>query len=125
MKNQIATDKAPGAIGPYSQGITVGDLIFCSGQIPLDPATGVFPNGIAAQTRQALANVKALLAAAGSDMSKVVKTTVFLQNMDDFAAMNSEYAEAFAGTVYPARSAVEVAKLPKGALVEIEVIATK
>ena len=125
MKNAIATDKAPGAIGPYSQAVTTGNLVFCSGQIPLNPSTGTFPEGITAQTRQSLLNAEAILKAAGCSLADVVKTTVFLQSMDDFAAMNAVYETAFTGTVYPARSAVEVAKLPKGALVEIEMIAAK
>lgn len=123
MKQAIATEKAPGAIGPYSQAITVGDFVYCSGQIPLDPATGAFPAGIEAQTRQSLANCEAILKAAGLSLGNVIKTTVFLKDMNDFAAMNGVYEAAFAGTVYPARSAVEVARLPKDALVEIEVIA--
>lgn len=126
MKAPVSTPKAPAAIGPYSQAVCVDNLVFCSGQIPLIPETAeMAQGGIEAQTRQVLHNISELLAAAGSDMGKVVKTTVFLQNMDDFAAMNAVYAEAFNGTVFPARSAVEVAKLPKGALVEIEVIAVK
>lgn len=123
MKQAIATEKAPGAIGPYSQAITVGDFVYCSGQIPLDPAAGTFPAGIEAQTRQSLANCEAILKAAGLSLANVVKTTVFLKDMNDFAAMNGVYEAAFTGTVYPARSAVEVARLPKDALVEIEVIA--
>ena len=126
MKRQIATACAPAAIGPYSQGMAVGDFVFTSGQIPLDPKTGVFvEGGIREQTRQALLNVKAVLEAAGSSMDKVIKTTVFLQNMGDFAAMNEVYASFFEGSICPARSAVEVAALPKGALVEIEAIAHK
>lgn len=122
MKERINTDKAPGAIGPYSQGIKVGDLIFFSGQIPLNPKTGDMPEGIEAQTRQSLENVKGLLESQGLSFEDVVKTTVFLDSMDDFATMNGIYAEYFVEP-YPARSAVEVAKLPKGALVEVEVIA--
>ena len=126
MKRQIATACAPAAIGPYSQGMAVGDFVFTSGQIPLDPKTGVFvEGGIQEQTRQALLNVKAVLEAAGSSMDKVIKTTVFLQNMGDFSAMNEVYAAFFEGSICPARSAVEVAALPKGALVEIEAIAHK
>lgn len=126
MKKGIATSKAPGAIGPYSQGIAVGDLVFCSGQIPLDPATGALAEGgIEAQTRQVLCNMEAILAAEGLSLANVVKTTVFLQSMSDFGAMNAVYETAFTGTVYPARSAVEVAKLPKNALVEIEAIAAR
>ena len=126
MKNILATNNAPGAIGPYSQGCTVGDLVFTSGQVPIDPATGAFvPGGITEQTRQSLTNVRAVLAAAGTTMDNVVKTTVFLQDMNDFAAMNAVYAEFFTEGSYPARSAVQVARLPKDALVEIEAIATK
>lgn len=123
MKTPIATKKAPAAIGPYAQANRIGDLIITSGQIPLDPATGAMPEGIEAQTKQSLSNVKAILEEAGSTMDKVVKTTVFLQNMGDFAAMNEVYATFFTEGAYPSRSAVEVAALPKGALVEIEVIA--
>ena len=125
MKNIIATEKAPAAIGPYSQAIDCGALVITSGQIPVDPATGAMPEGITAQTRQSLTNVKAILAQAGLTMDNVVKTTVFLQNMGDFAAMNAVYAEFFTEGSYPARSAVEVAALPKGALVEIEAICAK
>lgn len=124
MTNVVKTDKAPGAIGPYSQGIDLGNMIFFSGQIPLDPVTGEMPNGIEAQTKRALENVKGLLESQGLDFSNVVKTTVFLQSMDDFAVMNGIYAQYFVEP-YPARSAVEVAKLPKGALIEVEVIAVK
>lgn len=121
----ISTQKAPAAIGPYSQAIQVGNLVFTSGQIPIDPATGVFPEGgIKEQTRQSLSNVKAILEKVGLTMSNVVKTTVFMADMNDFAAMNSVYAEFFAEP-YPARSAVAVKTLPKGALMEIEVIAEK
>lgn len=122
MKERILTDKAPGAIGPYSQGMKVGDLIFFSGQIPLDPKTGEMPAGIDAQTKQSLENVKGLLESQGLSFADVVKTTVYLDSMDDFGTMNDIYATYFVEP-YPARSAVEVAKLPKGALVEVEVIA--
>lgn len=124
MTKVVKTDKAPGAIGPYSQGIDIGNMIFFSGQIPLDPETGVMPKGIEAQTRRALDNVKGLLESQGLTFKNVVKTTVFLDNIDDFTTMNGIYAEYFEEP-YPARSAVEVAKLPKGALVEVEVIAVK
>ena len=124
MTKVVKTDKAPGAIGPYSQGIDIGNMIFFSGQIPLDPETGVMPKGIEAQTRRALDNVKGLLESQGLTFKNVVKTTVFLDNIDDFATMNGIYAEYFEEP-YPARSAVEVAKLPKGALLEVEVIAVK
>ena len=123
MKKIVSTAKAPAAIGPYSQGISLGSLIITSGQLPLDPATGAFPQGIAEQTRQSLTNVKAILEEAGTDMDHVIKTTVFLKDMNDFGAMNEVYATFFQEGSYPARSAVEVARLPKDALVEIEVIA--
>ena len=119
----IHTDHAPAAIGPYSQGVKVGNLLFTSGQIPLDPATGTFPEGIQAQARQSLSNVKAILAEAGVSMDQVIKTTVFLRDMNDFAAMNEVYASFFSEGCFPARSAVEVARLPKDALIEIEAIA--
>lgn len=122
MKNVISTSKAPAAIGPYSQAIQVGNLVYTSGQLPIDPATGQFPEGgIKEQTRQSLTNVKVILEGAGLSMASVVKTTVFMADMDDFAEMNSVYAEFFAEP-YPARSAVAVKTLPKNALVEIEVI---
>jgi len=123
MKNVISTSKAPAAIGPYSQAIQVGNLVYTSGQLPIDPATGQFPEGgIKEQTRQSLTNVKAILEGAGLSMASVVKTTVFMADMDDFAEMNSVYAEFFTEP-YPARSAVAVKTLPKNALVEIEVVA--
>ena len=126
MKNVISTTNAPAAIGPYSQAIDCGAFLINSGQVPFDPATGVIvEGGIEEQTRQSLNNVKAILEAAGLTMDNVVKTTVFLQNMGDFAAMNAVYAEFFTEGQYPARSAVEVAALPKGALVEIETICVK
>jgi len=119
----ISTKKAPAAIGPYSQAIRIDNLVYTSGQIPIDPATGVFvEGGIKEQTRQSLTNVKAILEEAGLSMSNVVKTTVFMADMGDFADMNSVYAEFFTEP-YPARSAVAVKTLPKGSLVEIEVIA--
>ena len=119
----ISTKKAPAAIGPYSQAIQVGNLVYTSGQIPIDPATGAFAEGgIKEQTRQSLTNVKAILEEAGLTMASVVKTTVFMADMNDFAEMNGVYAEFFAEP-YPARSAVAVKTLPKGALVEIEVVA--
>jgi len=123
MKTVISTTNAPAAIGPYSQAIRVGNFIFTSGQIPIDPATGNFvEGGIKEQTRQSLLNVKAILNEAGTTMDHVIKTTVFMADMNDFAEMNSVYSEFF-NTPYPARSAVAVKTLPKGALVEIEVIA--
>ena len=119
----ISTKKAPAAIGPYSQAIQVGNLVYTSGQIPIDPATGAFAEGgIKEQTRQSLTNVKAILEEAGLSMSDVVKTTVFMADMGDFADMNAIYAEFFSEP-YPARSAVAVKTLPKGALIEIEVVA--
>ncbi len=125
-KNIIATANAPAAIGPYSQAIDCGSFIVTSGQIPIDPATGnLVEGGITAQTRQSLTNVKAVVEAAGLTMDHVAKTTVFLQNMADFAAMNAVYAEFFTEGNYPARSAVEIGALPKGALVEIETICIK
>lgn len=125
MKNVIATANAPAAIGPYSQGIQAGNLVITSGQLPVDPATGAFAEGgIAGQTRQSLLNVQAILAEAGLTMENIIKTTVFLNDMNDFAAMNEVYATFFPGNP-PARSAVEVARLPKDALVEIEAIACK
>ena len=124
--NAIQTTQAPAAIGPYSQAIDSGaGLVFVSGQLPIDPATGAFPEGgVQAQTRQSLTNARAILEAAGLSLQNVVKTTVFLADMADFAAMNEIYAQFFAAP-YPARSAVAVKTLPKGALVEIECIAAK
>ena len=123
MKKVISTTKAPAAIGPYSQAIQVGHLVYTSGQIPIDPATGAFAEGgIKEQTRQSLLNVKAILEEAGLTMANVVKTTLFMADMNDFADMNAVYAEFFSEP-YPARSAVAVKTLPKGALVEIEVVA--
>ena len=121
--NNISTKNAPAAIGPYSQAIKVGNLIYTSGQIPIDPATGALvAGGIKEQTRQSLLNVQAILKEAELSMSSVVKTTVFMADMNDFADMNAVYAEFFTEP-YPARSAVTVKALPKGALVEIEVVA--
>ncbi|HIX33290.1 regulator [Gemmiger sp. An120] len=119
----IATNNAPGAIGPYSQGYEVGNLVITSGQLPVDPATGNMPEGIAAQAEWSCKNVGAILEAAGSGFDKVVKTTCFLANMGDFAAFNEVYAKFF--TSKPARSCVAVKDLPKGALCEIEAIAEK
>ena len=119
----ISTQKAPAAIGPYSQAIQVGNLVYTSGQIPIDPATRKFvEGGIKEQTRQSLTNVKSILEEAGLTMGNVVKTTVFMADMADFADMNAVYADFFTEP-YPARSAVAVKSLPKGALVEIEVVA--
>lgn len=123
MNERIATEKAPAAIGPYSQAIKAGNTIYVSGQIPIDPAKGEFAgDDIAAQTRQSLTNIKNILAAAGTDMSHVVKTTVLLADIADFAAMNDVYAEFFTEP-YPARAAFQAAAIPKGALVEIEAVA--
>ena len=124
--NAIQTPQAPTAIGPYSQAIDSGaGLVFVSGQLPIDPATGAFPEGgVQEQTRQSLTNARAILEAAGLGLQNVVKTTVFLADMGDFAAMNEIYAQFFRAP-YPARSAVAVKTLPKGALVEIECIAAK
>ena len=117
----ISTPNAPAAIGPYSQGMIVGSLVFCSGQIPVDPATGNIPEGITAQAEQSCRNVAAVLEAAGSDLTKVVKTTCFIADMGDFAAFNEVYARYFTGK--PARSCCAVKTLPKNVLCEIEAIA--
>ena len=125
-KTAISTTAAPAAIGPYSQAVRVGDTLFTSGQIPIDPRTGSFvAGGITEQTTRVLENLKAILAKAGLDMGHVVKTTVFLKDMKDFAAMNDVYAKYLApeGAVPPARSTVQVAALPRDAMIEIEVIA--
>jgi 2-iminobutanoate/2-iminopropanoate deaminase len=125
-KQIVSTPDAPAAIGPYSQAVRVGDFLYTSGQVGLEPATGVLvEGGIAAQTTRVLENLKAVLEAAGTDLENVVKTTVFLKDMGDFAAMNAIYGKYFVpdGVVAPARSTVEVARLPKDALVEIEAIA--
>ena len=122
MMKVISTDKAPAAIGPYSQAMAVGSLVFTSGQIPLDPVTGaVVGEDITAQTERVIANLRAVLEAAGTDLTKVVKTTCFLRNMGDFAVFNGIYAKHFTGN--PGRSCVEVSALPKGVLVEIEAVA--
>jgi len=125
-KKAVSTKSAPAAIGPYSQAVRIGDFLYTSGQVGLDPATGaLIEGGIETQTTRVLENLKAVLEAAGTDFAHVVKTTVFLKNMGDFAAMNAIYGTYFApeGVVAPARSTVEVARLPKDALVEIEAIA--
>lgn len=124
MKQVINTEKAPAAIGPYSQGIKASGIVITSGQLPIDPATGSMPEGIKAQTSQSMSNCKNVLAASGIGMEKVIKTTVFLSDMNNFASMNEVYATFFEGAC-PARSAVEVARLPKDALVEIECIAVE
>lgn len=123
-KQVISTTSAPGAIGPYSQAILINNLVYTSGQLGLDPVTSELPEGVEAQAAQSLRNVEAVLAAAGTSLEHVVKTTVFLKNMDDFTKVNEVYGTFFSQP-YPARSAVEVARLPKDALVEIEVIALK
>lgn len=121
----VASERAPKAIGPYSQALALGDLVFCSGQIALDPATGeLVSGGIEAQTRRVLENLRAVLEEAGSSLGRVLKTTVFLADLNDFAAMNAVYAEYF-GAHRPARSTVQAARLPRGSLVEIEAIAAR
>jgi 2-iminobutanoate/2-iminopropanoate deaminase len=123
MMETVSTENAPGAIGPYSQAVKTGNLVFCSGQIPIDPATGEFvSNDVAEQTEQVLKNLTAVLEAAGTHLNNVVKTTVFLADMNDFAAMNEVYAKFF-DTNKPARATVQAARLPKDARVEIECIA--
>jgi 2-iminobutanoate/2-iminopropanoate deaminase len=124
-RTRIATNDAPAAIGPYSQAIATGELVFCSGQIALDPETGALVDGdVRVQTRRALENLSAVLTAAGSSLGAVVKTTVFLVSMSDFAAMNEVYADFFIGEP-PARSTIAVAELPRGARVEVEAIAVR
>ncbi len=124
-KERISAAGAPQAIGPYSQAVAVGEWVFCSGQIPLDPASGeLVPGGIEEQTRRAIENLKAVLAAAGTGLDRVVKTTVFLADLSDFTRMNAVYGESFVG-VAPARSTVQVAALPRGARIEIEAVAIR
>ncbi len=122
-KKVISTENAPGAIGPYSQAMRLGDMIFTSGQIPMNPATGEMVTEIAAATKQSLENVKAILATQGATMDNIIKTTVFLTDLNNFVAMNEVYATFFANNP-PARSAVEVSRLPKDSIIEIEVIAS-
>lgn len=124
MKKIIVTNKAPGAIGPYSQGVEINGFLYTSGQIAMDPDSGVMANGIEAQTKGVLQNLKAVLEEAGYSLSDVIKATVFLKNMDDFSKMNGIY-ETFFTDKYPARIAVEVSRLPKDALVEIDLIASR
>ena len=124
MKKVISTTKAPAAIGPYSQALLVGDTLYASGQLGIDPATGAFPEGITAQTEQSFRNIHAILEEAGMTIDHVVKTTCFLADMGDFAAMNAVYERQFTGA-FPARSAVAVKTLPKNGLVEMEIIPVK
>lgn len=123
-KKIITTDKAPAAIGPYSQAIEAGGFVFASGQIPVDPATGNIPEGIEAQAKQALTNVRNLMEASGLSMENIVKTSVFIKDMNDFAKVNEVYATFFDND-FPARSCVEVARLPKDVLIEVEVVAAR
>ena len=125
VKKVVKTDAAPGALGPYSQAIVAGGVVYCAGQIPLDPATGnIVSGGVAEQTAQVLKNLRAVLKAAGSDLDRAVKTTVFLKDMNDFGAMNDVYGRPeYFGAAPPARSTVEVARLPRDVRVEIEVVA--
>ncbi len=124
MKKAISTDKAPAAIGPYSQAIEVNGMIYTSGAIPVNPETQMIPEGVEAQADQAIYNMKAILEAAGTTIENVIKTTVFIKDMNDFTKINEVYAKHFTGT-FPARSCVEVARLPKDVLLEIEAIAVK
>lgn len=123
-KKIISTDKAPAAIGPYSQAVEVNGFIYASGQIPIIPETGELASGIEAQTKQALTNVKSIMEAAGLTMANIIKTSVFIKDMNDFGKINEIYATFFDGS-YPARSCVEVARLPKDVLIEVEVIAAR
>lgn len=125
MQKKINTEKAPGALGPYSQAVEIDNLVYTSGQLGIDPVTGEMPEGVEAQAKLALENVKAILAEAGLEMSSIIKTLVFIKDMNDFGKVNTIYAQYINGSVLPARSCVEVAALPKGGLVEIEVIAKK
>lgn len=124
MRKIVATDKAPAAIGPYAQANIVNDLVFTSGQIPLDPKTGsIVDGGIEAQTKQVFSNLEAVLKEAGCGLEDMIKTTCFLADMNDFATVNEIYAKYFPGGIFPSRSAIEISKLPKGALIEIEAVA--
>ena len=127
MSHVLKTEKAPAAIGPYVQGVDLGNIVITSGQIPVNPATGAMAEGVAAQARQSLENVKAVVEASGLKASDIVKTTVFIKNMNDFGVINKVYEEFFKeqGEVFPARSCVEVARLPKDCLIEIEAIAMR
>ncbi|MCD7735704.1 MAG: RidA family protein [Lachnospiraceae bacterium] len=124
MKNAVSTDRAPAAIGPYSQAIETDGMVFTSGVIPVVPATGEIPEGVEAQAEQVFTNLAALLEASGTGMEQVIKTTVFIKEMDDFGKINEIYAKHFTG-VFPARSCVEVARLPKDVLLEVEAVAVK
>ena len=125
MQKKINTEKAPGALGPYSQAVEIDNLVYTSGQLGIDPVTGEMPEGVEAQAKLALENVKAILAEAGLEMSSIIKRLVFITDMNDFGKVNGVYAQYINGDVLPARSCVQVAALPKGGLVEIEVIAKK
>ncbi|MBR4304560.1 MAG: RidA family protein [Clostridia bacterium] len=125
MKRIICSPEAPAAVGPYSQAIEAGGTLYVSGQLPLVPATGEMPEGIEAQARCSLQNIRSILAEAGLTMDNIIKTVVFIKNMDDFAKVNAIYSEFICGEILPARSCVEVARLPKDALVEIEAIAVR
>lgn len=125
MKTVIATEKAPAAIGPYSQAVLAGNTLYISGQLPLDPASGTMAETVEEQAKQVFANVAAILAEAGMTLENVAKTTIFMQDLSGFGAVNALYDEFFAGTRFPARACVEVAKLPKGALLEMEAVAVK
>ncbi len=124
MKKAVSTDRAPAAIGPYSQAIQTDGMVYTSGVIPVDPATGEIPSGVSAQAEQVFANLAALLEDSGSSMEQVVKTTVFIKEMDEFGTINEIYAKHFPG-VFPARSCVEVARLPKDVLLEVEAVALR
>ena len=123
MKTKISTTKAPAAIGPYSQGVDLGNMVFTSGQLGIDMSTGALPEGVEAQAKCSLENIKSILAEAGLGMENIIKTVVFIKDMNDFAKVNAIYSEYINGDILPARSCVEVARLPKDALIEIEAIA--
>ena len=125
MTTKIMTDKAPAAIGPYSQAVSVNDMVFISGQLPIDPVTGKIVNGIEAQTHQVFKNIRAILSEVSMDFDSIVKTTVFLKDMGDFQAVNGIYAEYINGAILPARCAMQVAALPKDSMIEIECIACR
>ncbi|MBQ2819749.1 MAG: RidA family protein [Clostridia bacterium] len=125
MKTKISTTKAPAAIGPYSQGVDLGNMVFTSGQLGIDMSTGALPEGVEAQAKCSLENIKSILAEAGLGMENIIKTVVFIKDMNDFAKVNAIYSEYINGDILPARSCVEVARLPKDALVEIEAIAVR